>query len=367
MRTSESGSTLIELLAATAIGLVVIGTAMTTFKDALGMTSVATNLADASQNLRGGTNLLVHDLTEAGRGIPTGGIPIPNGPGVGPINRPSPPGMAYTFDNTAATTLTAVVTGGSKGPIIDARATDMITILTIDPIVDTALNGALQVQPFDYVPPPNTPAVPKISSDGSSFTVTANEQTWIDGDPVNARPSVRKGDLLMFMDVNGNAAIQTVTRVDQRTVYFDSNGDDWFSFNQRLATAGSITQILGQWLTVQRVVMYTYYVDPGPDPLHPLPRLIRQYNAATPQALAGVVEDLELSYDIVDGSVNPTAKRDLPLALNGVTYSANQIRKANVHVGVRSEFRSLKENDFLRSHVSTVVSLRNLAFVDRYK
>jgi hypothetical protein len=361
MRNSESGTTLLELLAATAIGLVVIGTAMTTFKDALGMTSVATNLADASQNLRGGTNLLIHDLTEAGRGIPTGGIPIPNGPGVGPINRPSPPGMAYVFDNVTATTLTAVVTGGSKGPSVDARVTDMVTMLTIDPILDSALNGALQVQPFT-----TAGNVPKLAADGSAFTLTANELPWLQGNPSDGRPAIAKGDLLMFIDVNGNAAIQTVTRVDQSSVYFESNADDPFSFNQRLATAGSITQLLGQTLTVQRIIMYTYYVDPGPA-LQPVPRLMRQYNNGTPQALAGVVEDLELSYDIVDGSVNPTAKRDLPLLLNGVTYSANQIRKANVHVGVRSEVKSLKDNDYLRSHVSTVVSLRNLAFVDRYK
>jgi hypothetical protein len=351
-----------ELIAATALGLVVIGTAMTTFKDALGMTSVATNLADSSQNLRGGTNLLVHDLTEVGRGIPTGGIPIPNGPGVGPINRPSPPGMPYTFDNVGATTLTAIVTGGSKGPVIDGRVTDMVTMLTVDPILDTALNGALQVQPFNA-----NGAVPKLSADGSSFTLPANDLAWITGNPADGRPAVSKGDLLMFIDVNSNAAIQTVTRVDTTTVYFDSNGDDPFSFNQRLATAGSITQILGQTLNVQRVIMYTYYVDPGSDPAHPVPRLMRQYNNGTPQALAGVVEDLELSYDIADGSVNPTAKRDLPLTLNLVTYSANQIRKANVHVGVRSEMKSLRENDYLRTHVSTVVSLRNLAFVDRYK
>jgi hypothetical protein len=355
---SESGTTLLELLAATALGLVVIGTAMTTFKDALGMTSIATNLGDASQNLRGGTNLLVHDLTEAGRGIPTGGIPIPNGPGAAPLNRPSPPGLAYMFENQTATTLTAVVTGGSKGPMIDNRATDMVTLLTIDPILDTALNGALQVQPST-----TAGAVPKLDAVGGSFSVTANEQTWIAGDPANGRMPVKKGDLLMFIDVNSNAAIQTVTRVDTTTVYFDANGDDQFSFNQRNVGAGSITQILGQTLNVQRVIMYTYYVDPG----NGTPRLMRQYNFASPQALAGVVEDLELTYDVVDGSVNPVAKPDLPLTLNLVTYSANQIRKANVHVGVRSEARSLRDNDFLRTHVSTVVSLRNLAFVDRYK
>jgi len=356
--TSQAGFSLLELLAATALGLVVIGTAMTTFKDALGMTNVASNLADASQNLRGGTNLLVRDLSEAGRGIPTGGIPIPNGAGVGPLNRPSPPGLAYTFDNTNLTTLTAIVTGGSKGPVVDGRATDMVTILTIDPILDTALNGALQVQPFNTVG-----AVPKLAADGSSLTVTANEQPWVAGNPADARPAIAKGNLLMFIDVSGNAAIQTVTRVDPTTVYFDSNADDPFSFNQRNATAGSITQILGQTLTVQRVIMYTYYVDPTGG----VPRLMRQYNNGTPQALAGVVEDLELSYDLVDGSVNPTAKRDLPLLLNGVTYSPNQIRKANIHVGVRSETMSMRTKDYLRTHMSTVVSLRNLAFVDRYK
>jgi len=358
MRASESGFSLMELMAATALGLLVIGTAMTTFKDALGMTSVATNLADASQNLRGGTNLLIRDLTEAGRGIPIGGIPVPNGAGAGPINRPSPPGLAYTFDNVAATTLTAIVTGEGKGPTIDNRPTDMVTMLTIDPILDSALNGALQVQPFDAAG-----AGPKLSNDGSSFTVTPNEQTWIAGDPADGRAPVTKGDLLMFVDVNGNAAIQTVTRVDATSVYFDSNGDDTFSFNQRGASAGSITQILGQTLSVQRVTMYTYYVDQG----NGVPRLMRQYNSGTPQALAGVVEDLELSYDLVDGSVNPAAVRDLPLTLNGVTYSPNQIRKANVHVGVRSETMSMRVHDYLRTHISTVVSLRNLAFVDRYR
>jgi prepilin-type N-terminal cleavage/methylation domain-containing protein len=360
-RNSQAGFTLMELLVATAIGLVVIGTAMTTFKDALGMTNVATNLADASQNLRGGTNLIVRDLAEAGRGIPTGGIPVPNGVGVGPLNRPSPPGLAYTFDNVNATTLTAIVTGGSKGQVVDGRATDMVTLLTIDPILDTALNGALQVQPFN-----TAGAVPKLAQDGSSLSVTPNEQTWIAGNPADARPAIAKGDLLMFVDVSGNAAIQTVTRVDPTTVYFDSNADDPFSFNQRNATAGSITQILGQTLNVQRVIMYTYYVDPGVLP-NRVPRLMRQYNSGTPQALAGVVEDLELSYDLVDGSVNPTAKRDLPITLNGATYSPNQIRKANVHIGVRSETMSTKTQDYLRSHISTVVSLRNLAFVDRYK
>jgi hypothetical protein len=54
------------------------------------------------------------------------------------------------------------------------------------------------------------------------------------------------------------------------------NGDDTFGFNQPLASAGSITQVLGAALTVQRVLMYTYYVDPN----NGTPRLMRQYQVS---------------------------------------------------------------------------------------
>src|SRR5947209_4652654 len=104
-RNSEHGFTLMELLVATAIGLVVIGTALGTFKDALGMTNTVSNVSDTTQNLRGGANFLIHDLVLAGRGVPIGGIPIPSGAAARPILRPSPPGLGYTFDNVNATTM----------------------------------------------------------------------------------------------------------------------------------------------------------------------------------------------------------------------------------------------------------------------
>lgn len=361
---SEAGFTLIELMASTALSLVVIGTAMTTFKDALGMTSTASNVADASQNLRGGTNFLIHDLVQTGRGIPTGGIPIPSGAGSGPLLRPSPPGMAYNFNNTTATTLTAITTGSNLGPIVDNQQTDIVTMLTIDGILDSCLSNPLSVRPAG-----TGGGLPTVAADGSSFDVVNNNTVrctdgngdWLAGS--SSQAGVRKGDLLLFTDPNGRNAIQTVTRIDASTVFFEQNADDTFGFNQPGAAAGSITQLLGQALSVQRVLMYSYYVDPN----NGTPRLMRRYNMAEAQALAGVIEDLQLTYDLVDGSVNPTNVADLPYALNGVTYSANQIRKVGVHIGVRSETMSIRLHDYLRNHLSTVVSIRNLAFVDRYK
>ena len=50
----------------------------------------------------------------------------------------------------------------------------------------------------------------------------------------------------------------------------------------------------------------------------------------------------------------------------GVTYSSNQIRKVNIHVGVRSEMISRPTEDYVRNHISTSVDVRSLASVDRY-
>jgi prepilin-type N-terminal cleavage/methylation domain-containing protein len=365
---SEHGFTLMELLASTAIGLVVIGTAMTTFKDSLGMTNTASGIADTTQNLRGGTNLLIHDLVLAGLGIPTGGIPIPSGAGSRPIVRPSPLGLGYNFDNVNATTMTAITTGSNLGPVVDNQQTDIVTLLSIDPILDSCLGGPLSVKPFG-----TGAGSPEIAVDGSSIAIVNNNNVrcpdgsggwnggWLTGNSTQA--PIMKGDLLLFTDPNGRNAIQTVTSTDATNAYFAQNANDGFGFNQPAAAAGSITQLLGSALSVQRVIMYTYYVDPN----NGTPRLTRQYNMGTPQALAGVVEDLQLSYDLVDGVTNPTDVSDLPYTVNGVTYSANQIRKVSLHIGVRSETMSLRLHDYLRNHLSTVVSIRNLAYVDRYK
>jgi Tfp pilus assembly protein PilV len=76
----------------------------------------------------------------------------------------------------------------------------------------------------------------------------------------------------------------------------------------------------------------------------------------------------------VDGIVNtavtdavyPTDVPSLPTTIGGKLFGASQIRKANLHVAVRSATKSTVQNDYLRTTTNTVVSMRNLAYFDRY-
>ena len=56
----------------------------------------------------------------------------------------------------------------------------------------------------------------------------------------------------------------------------------------------------------------------------------------------------------------------LPATIGGTLFGASQIRKANLHVAVRSETKSSVQSDYLRNTTNTVVSLRSLAYFDRY-
>jgi Tfp pilus assembly protein PilW len=347
---SERGFTLVELLISTLVSITVLGIAVGTFSNAMSLKDTAMQVADASQNLRGGSNLLVRDLLQVGRNLPRGGIAIPSGAGSSAIRRPGPPDEAYTFDEDAVV-LSALTTGEAMGATINGSETDMITLITEDPYL-----APLTLFPSTT---PGTSAA-KIAADGTSFNVGSNT-VWLNGDPENGIAPIKAGDLIYFQATSNT--LQTVTSVSGKTVYFASN--DPFNLNQPGAEAGSITEVIGAWqVTARRVFMYTYYVYedvPG------IPRLMRQFNFFPPQALAGVIEDLDLSYDLVDGTYNPVNVKSLPYDANNMTYTENQIRKVNIHIGVRSEFKSVKHDDYLRNHVSTVISLRNLAYVSRYE
>lgn len=358
---SSRGFALSEFLVASVITLAVIGIAIKTFDDALKINDATLKLTDAGQNMRSGVNLMVRDLLQAGRDIPIGGIPLPTGAGATLVQRPSPLGWSYAFDNTTLTTLGAVTTGNNLGAIVSGRQTDMITILMGDPFLTlldpppVVVGGASGVQPSSV-----STAGPKMAADGSSMTM-GNQSAWFAGNLADGVAPIRVGDILLFKNSLGSA-MQVVTSVSAGTVAFASG--DPFNLNQRGAANGNITDLLGTPMSVRRILMISYFVQettPGE------PRLMRALNIFPAQALAGVVEDLQLTYDLVDGTTNPSNVNDVPFTAGADTFTSSQIRKVNLKVGVRSEEKSRSTNDYMRHYITTVASLRNLAYVPEYK
>jgi type II secretory pathway pseudopilin PulG len=376
----EHGFTITELLVSTALTVIITGAALTTFKNGLAVNDTAQQLSDANQNLRAGTNQLIRDLMQAGRIIGPEGVEMPTGGGVAAFNRPGPPGSNLTFTTVDIGTglpmnIPAITTGYQLGPTINGSTTDIVTLLTVDEFMPV-----ITAQPS----PSKAPNLEgTIAANAQMVTVPATS-LWLTGDPANDTPPISVGDLVLFVNPNGNAML-TVTKIDTTHIYFAPNdANDWFHFNQftgqvPILLLKGITDAAGNGLSdsttawtqttsLFRAMMMTFYV--AYDPTNPTvpPRLTRILDHYAPQALAGVVEDINLTYDLVDGSINPTAVTSLPYtdAISGVTYNSNEIRKVNVHIGVRSETISKPGQDYVRNHISTSVDVRSLASVDRY-
>jgi prepilin-type N-terminal cleavage/methylation domain-containing protein len=404
----EDGFTLTEMMVSTAIVLMVLAAALQSFTQGLQVNDAGTQLADANQNLRAGTNQLARDIMMAGRIIGTEGVSMPTGAGV-VFKRPGPVNLNFDLaaDNPdildGTLQMPSISSGYQLGPTINGSKTDIITILTIDEFMPVIIAPpAVQGNP--------TTTEGTLSPTGNSVTLNA-ASLWLLGDPVADTPKIQPGDLVFMKNAWGNA-IQTVTKVDTTKIYFENTAADFFGFNRLNATTGNTMPLAvmkgscttvgnpncnillpgDEWykppvagppaqaavqaptVTLFKALMITYYVDnttvPG------TPRLTRVLNHCVspcavpgpfdPQALAGVVEDLDLSYDLVDGTVNPTNIASMPYTLSGKVYSANLVRKVNIHMGVRSEVKSKPANDYVRNHITTSVNVRSLSAVDRY-
>ena len=387
-----AGFTLMELMIAMLVTLILLYAAVMAFRDASQSNTVVTQASDMTDNLRSGLNLIQQDLQQAGSGIPTGGIPIPYTSNnsstapcgtTAPTNRPILNGVA-TFPQCNST-LPAVEPGQALGPLItapDAVAgnpsnpnsyTDEITVLYAD-------NLQMDAKPINEqttLIPPN-PGCPNGSLTLSGTTLTA----VFDGTTLNSNGGyncvnfnkngiyINPGDLIMFSNSKGQA-ILSVTTVSNQTLTFSPN--DAFNLNGRTDTGGTITQLMTSSTCgggnacfpntmAQRIWMVTYYLDNVTSP--PFVRLIRQVGFNPPTPVGETLENLQFTYDFMDGVTNPSNQPTVP---NG--NSESQIRMINVYLGARSSYQVTKGNRslFERDNLMTQVSLRSMAYHNRYQ
>ena len=383
-----AGFTLLEMMIAMAVTLILLAAAVMTFRDANSSNQVVTQAADMTENFRAALNNIEVDLQQAGTGMPPGGINIPytpNGSSSSPcstqpgINRPKLGGQT-TFP-VCNSTLPAVEPGNMLGPSITApdatsgtptnpgSITDEITILYAD---NTLGLDADPVNKAATAGPPASPACNgTLKLSGTTLTVTF-DPACANLDPTQTNGiRMQVGDLVMFTNTNGNALL-AVTGIAGQSLTFGSG--DAFNLNGRSDPLGTIQSLETGGATcgggtacfpptlATRIWMVTYYLDNVSAP--PFVRLIRQLNMYPPSPVGETLENLQFTYNFVDGVTNPTNQPTVPSG-----NSESQIRSVNVYLAARSGYRVREGNQsiFARTNLQTQVSLRSLAYTNPYQ
>ena len=357
----RAGFTLIELMIAMGVTMVLLYAAVMAFRDASRSNQLVTLNADMADNLRSALNMIQTDLQQAGSGLPTGGIPIPftsNNSSTAPcgttpaINRPILGGTT-TFP-PCNSTLPSVEPGSELGPPITAPDATTGTVANPNSITDEitvmyADNLGLDSRPINATATasPANPGCPngKLTLSGTTLTAVFDGTTLNSSGGYNCVNFVQNGitinvgDLIMFSNSYGEALL-AVTGVSGQTLTF-AKGDP-FGLNGRSEAGGTINYLQTNGCggtnacfantSATRVWMISYYLDNVSSP--PYVRLVRQIglNAGTP--VGETLENLQFTYNFVDGINNPAGQATVPAG-----DSESEIMWVNVYLAARASYQ----------------------------
>ena len=376
IKKNQAGFSMIELLVSIAILITLVGVTLKGLMDAQNASQAVGLMADMNQNLRASLLYMSRDFTQAGEGIPQGGIPYPQGGTAKKINWPAPSGKSYTYPLAApmpqSTTLTPLVPADSLGLTVFGAATDMISMMYVDNSLIDSNNHMLNSYPIYSAASPVCNGT--LSSTGASATFDSNCIN------ITGNDGIKAGDLIMFStSTSATPVVQTVTSVSGQTVNFASS--DAFNFNGMLtaATSGTLKQLQngattpgGPYppITAARVRIVSYWIDNVTNPS--VPTLIRQINFNSPYAVGQGIDDLQITYGIANpssvgayGTAGP-GNAKYPISPD----SPQQIRTVNLFVSARTETPYAPLGNFsaqyFYNNMVTTVCIRSLSFVNRY-
>ncbi len=365
------GFTLLELMVSMAIGLLLLGSALAMYRQAVNATWVTSQRSEMQQDFRAAANLLQRDISMAGSGglgqsglaansvgLPTGaGSIVPVYPcsattcnyiGGAPVAYPTVSGAPYLF---------SIIPGYNLGITVNGQTTDIISVAYAD--ANLALNcysvnivSATQVL-FQL---PTTPAATCVLPTGTTTVPLLNA----------AGVGLQPGDYLLF----GQSAAGVVTNVTTATPTAGNSAAFTVTFNngdpghidQSTVPGGSMHQLpLGASATLSavRLLLITYYLDISTvDGV--TPRLMRIQNGKAPMPVAENVNYLKFSYDVDNNGVISSNQPSLPA---GVT--PNMITKVNIlHMSIRSQ--QIGVSGYQGLDLQTSISARNLTMGQEY-
>jgi prepilin-type N-terminal cleavage/methylation domain-containing protein len=375
---SQRGFSLMELMIASAIGLIVIMAMTQLFIMGMNATFTVTQRAETQQNMRAAIELMTKDISMAGAGLPSGGLQLANNGG--PTNVAcNQAGTCYvpadTYPNSglgAQNYMYGILPGFGNG-VQNADVVPNAPAAVNDSITSIYCDYNFPLSNFAFTFPSTTQATV-----GPAATITP-------GLPTNilAPGGLNVGDLLLFIvstagngkTAQGTSTAQTAAAVAEITglpnnVTIEFNGADALNFNQTGANslASTITNLgaslgAGNQVTVCRLYAVTYFLQvPPAGGTVQTPRLMRQVNGLNAAPVADNIINLQFSYDVISSTTglmnanlsNPIAAGDSPALIQ------------KVNMWVMGQSLTSAGHKSLSMYLASSVSARNMSFCNSY-
>lgn len=366
---SDRGFTLMELMVAMALGLLVMGAMASLFKVGMNSTILLEQRVETQQNMRAAIDIISRDISQAGAGVPSGGIQLPTGAGNNGLSKfgCDQSGTCHVLNHTypangASTNyMYGIIPGFLNG--VESGAAILAAPAP-------AVNDSVTVVYCDY----NFPLF-QYKGVFSNLNGTAMTLTQIAGDTppaINGAGGVQVGDLIMVSgaSLTGVGEVTNITwnsGTSTGTITF-ANGDP-LNINQSGAASGNLAAVAnaagGGSVSVIRLYVVTYYLKTATAAYAGAPqtvRLMRQVNGLTPVPVADEIINLQVAFDTYNSTTNALdANQANPI---GVGESPNNIQKVNLIV--MGESINTWGNRSQNSYLATDVSARNMSFRNRY-
>jgi prepilin-type N-terminal cleavage/methylation domain-containing protein len=371
---SQRGFSLLELMVASAIGLIAVMAMTQMFNMAMNATLTVTQRAETQENMRAAIELMTKDIGMAGAGLPSGGLQLANAGGATKVAC-NQAGTCYVPADTyplsgggAQNYMYGILPGFGNGVQNAAVITSAPPPVVNDSITSIYCDYNFPLTNFSFTFPSATQATVAVINGA----VTPNN--------ILAPGGLNIGDLLLFtVGTPGNgktaqgtsiaqtaAAVGEITGIPNNTT-INFAAADALNFNQ--TGANSISSIAaafvaGTTINVCRLYAVTYFLQvPAAGGTVQTPRLMRQVNGLNAVPVADDIINVQFSYDVVNTVLGTiSANQSNPI---GAGLSPALIQKVNIWVMGESITQGGNKKS-QSMYLASSVSARNMSFCNSY-
>jgi prepilin-type N-terminal cleavage/methylation domain-containing protein len=402
LQKDRKGFSLVELLVAMAITLIVLGVTVTMFLKSMDTNDVTLLNTEMQANARAGANALALDISQAGTGVPWGGLTLPSGGGAAVEN------LGVDPNYVSSTNFYTIPFNAIPAPTGTPAHTVMFGITPINsggpPIAGPTNNGTatttMDAINLVYADPIWSSHDPTISNWTTTFAASIQDagNTVVITMPAGMLPAMNDpnsglhlGDVVMLTASGGQEAAGTVSAFDPigLTITLTPGVNDPYNLNQFAPGIASTVRTLetgpGVYppTQVMRLNVITYYLQ-GVDANTGAPvtlanaaktndfRLIRRINQQPESIVAEHVNYLQFAYDLGDPSCTVTDKLShIPDAVEpacggGASSPAyDKIRNVYINLAARSA-KPDKRGVYYQTTINTSVAPRSLSYNNIY-